>query len=105
MVEGLDKVLAALQEKAASVDDAEVIVGYTAAYGIHVHEDLEAHHPVGEAKFLENPARENRDAYAAIVREALRRRMSVSQALLLAGLQLQRDSQELCPVDTGALRA
>ena len=34
--------------------DAAVDVGYTAAYAVFVHEDLEAKHTNGEAKFLEN---------------------------------------------------
>jgi hypothetical protein len=35
----------------------DVVVGFTAAYAIFVHENLNAHHPVGEAKFLENAVR------------------------------------------------
>ncbi len=29
----------------------------------------------------------------------------MSQGLLVAGLRLQREAMQLCPVDTGALRA
>jgi hypothetical protein len=36
----------------------EVRVGYTAGYALYVHENLKAHHPVGQAKFLEQPARQ-----------------------------------------------
>jgi hypothetical protein len=32
--------------------------GPSAPYGLYVHEDLEAHHPVGQAKFLESAALE-----------------------------------------------
>lgn len=31
----------------------EVIVSYGTDYAVFVHEDLEAHHPIGRAKFLE----------------------------------------------------
>jgi len=37
----------------------EGIIGAIAAYAIFVHEDLEAKHTVGEAKFLENAIRES----------------------------------------------
>jgi len=38
-----------------------VIIGYdqSAAYAPYVHEDLEAHHDVGEAKFLEKAVKKN----------------------------------------------
>lgn len=39
---------------------AEVEVGYTMSYAIYVHEDPNAHHPVGQYKFLEQPARQLR---------------------------------------------
>lgn len=39
---------------------AEVSVGYTASYAVFVHENLEANHPIGQAKFLEQPARDMR---------------------------------------------
>ena len=82
-----------------------VLVGYTQAYALFVHENLEAHHPVGQAKFLEQPAREHRPTMAAIVKDALKRGVPPAKALVMAGLFLQARSQELCPVDTGALKA
>lgn len=45
-----------------------VVVGYTAAYAIFVHENLEARHKEGkEAKFLEKPLREKRDRILGIM--------------------------------------
>lgn len=63
--------------------------------------------PQGRAqpKFLEGPFRRNAKTYAAIVRKALAAGRTMAQALVLAGLQLQRDSQLLVPVDTGNLKA
>ncbi len=61
--------------------------------------------PTGQAKFLEQPARELKDVFAKIVRDAMARKSTLAQALLLAGLRLQRESQKLVPVDTGNLRA
>ncbi len=85
--------------------ETSVIVGYTAEYSIFVHENLEASHKTGkQAKFLETPARQNQDVYAAIVAKALKQGEKSDGALLLAGLKLQTDSQRLVPVDTGNLR-
>lgn len=85
-------------------DDVAVIVGYTANYALFVHENLEARHPVGQAKFLEQPARQNAKEYAAIIKTGYRRTGTLLPGLLLAGLRLQRDSQKLVPIDTGNLK-
>lgn len=42
-------------------------VGYTQNYAVHVHENLSAHHPVGQAKYLEEPARIHRAEMMQIV--------------------------------------
>lgn len=102
-VEGVKELTAKL--KALPDKSASVVVGYTQAYALYVHEDLEAHHPVGQAKFLEEPARTNASRLAAAYVDARRRGLNNEQALLLCALMLQRESQKLCPVDTGALRA
>lgn len=46
-----------------------VVVGFEEEYAIYVHENLEAHHPVGQAKFLEQPLQENTDKYVGHVRD------------------------------------
>lgn len=107
-VEGVNKVIEALEAKKAEAikaSKASVTVGYTQNYAIFVHEDLVAHHSVGQAKFLEQPARTLQDKFRGIIEDALRRKRTMSQALLLAGLTLQRESQKLVPVDTGALKS
>lgn len=81
------------------------VVGYSAAYAVYVHEDLEAHHDVGQAKFLEQPAREESDAIAGTISKALKAGRSMRDAVLLGCLYLLRISQPLVPVDTGNLRA
>lgn len=62
--------------------------------------------PQGRAqpKFLEKPLREKREVLIQIVNAALSRGKTMAQALLLAGLYLQRESQLLVPVDTGNLK-
>lgn len=42
-------------------------IGYDEEYAIFVHENLLAHHPHGQAKFLEQPYRENRAYMQRIV--------------------------------------
>jgi hypothetical protein len=83
---------------------AEGEVGYSQSYARFVHENLEAHHPVGQAKFLEKPARTKRPAMIAIIGKLLKEGKTPKQAVYAALLYLQGQSQALCPVDTGALR-
>lgn len=96
--------LRARAAKAKKDLDGAVLVGYTAQYAIYVHENVEAKHEVGQAKFLEQPARELRPVLMKIVIEAVKAGRTILQGLLLAGLRLQRESQKLCPVDTGNLK-
>lgn len=55
--------------EAESGSNPSVIVGFEEEYAIFVHENLEAHHPVGQAKFLEQPLKENADKYVGHVRD------------------------------------
>lgn len=97
----LEKLIA----KANKGSKGSVIVGYTQKYALVVHENLKAKHAEGkQAKYLEDPARKNRKRYIAIVKQGLEKGLTVTQALLIAGLRLQRDSQLIVPVDTGALK-
>ncbi len=56
-------------------------------------------------KFLEQPAREFQREMASDVRTASKRGVPLIKALIIAGLRLQRESQEIVPIDTGNLRA
>lgn len=106
-VKGVESVVNKLRKLAArsiADDNVSVVVGYTQAYGIYVHENLNAYHPVGQAKFLEQPLRENNQKYIDIVNKVVSKKGTLAQGLLMAGLALQRDSQQLVPVDTGALK-
>lgn len=55
--------------EAESGSNPSVIVGFEEEYAIYVHENLEAHHDVGQAKFLEQPLKENSDKYVKYVRD------------------------------------
>lgn len=103
----MNELVAKLRAKAAAVyksNDVYCDVGFTASYALYVHEDLNAYHKVGQAKFLEVPARELRGDLSNIIVSAITKGKTYGQALLLAGLRLQREAQKNCPVDTGALR-
>lgn len=117
-ISSLEKKLAALGKKYGDTR-SEVIVGYEAEYAAKIHEDIEMKWagkprasgigvywgPHGQAKFLEQPARENAKKYASIVKTILEAGGTMTQALYTAGLELQRDSQELVPVEHGNLKA
>jgi hypothetical protein len=55
--------------EAESGSNPSVIVGFEEEYAIYVHENLEANHDVGQAKFLEQPLKENSDKYVGHVRD------------------------------------
>jgi hypothetical protein len=133
-VERLRSVLRALEKlerESMRKNTGDVIVGFSASYALHVHEapmklkgklrgakkgskrgtyrgkfwDPQA---TARNKFLEEPARTKQREMAARVLEVARRRkskMSLTQALLIAGLYLQREAQKLVPVETGNLKA
>lgn len=84
----------------------KVLVGYTAAYAIFVHENLEANHPNGgQAKYLEQPAREYRAWMAEMIKIEMSKGRTMNEGMVAAGLFLQAESQKLVPVDTGLLKS
>ena len=113
---GVDQVLKNLsrkQREALEANNAEARVGYTANYAVFVHENLDIKHPMhgsrdcgGKAKFLEDPARElnNSGELGSIISRAIKGGAKLQQALYLAALRIQRESQLQVPVDTGNLR-
>lgn len=106
-IEGLKKVVEVLRDRAAKIKtegQASVVVGYTQNYAIYVHENMTAKHPIGQAKFLEGPARRLSPEIKAIILGELKNGRTIAQALLKAGLYLQRESQKIVPIDTGALK-
>ena len=106
-IQGLRAVAAALRARRAKSleqDQVSVSVGYTQNYAVYVHENMQAVHPVGKSKYLEDPARRLSPDLARIVREAMQRGATMLQALMFAGLRLQRESMREVPVDTGALK-
>lgn len=77
--------------------------GYAAQYAIYVHENLEAFHPIGNAKFLEGPIRRYRGEMAKIIKQKLLQKRSLEDALTAALEFLREKSQDEVPIDTGFL--
>jgi len=103
-VEDLLRVLGRYAQRAGRTA-ASVSVIYDSPYGIFVHERLDVHHPTGQAKFLEQPARQKTREMAAATALAWRAGRTWPEAIRAAAEVLLEASQELVPVDTGALRA
>lgn len=104
-VREVQAVLKKLAAKYSGQPKASVTVGFTQKYAINVHENLEVPHNVGEAKYLEKPARALAPVLKDIILKAVSTGVKLETALLMVGLRLQRDAQLLTPVDTGALKA
>lgn len=102
----VQQTLAKMAISAKAEHDKSVIVGYTAQYALYVHENLQSAHPVGQAKFLEQPARElsNSGRLQDIIEKAYKNGASLQDSLVLGALRIQRDSQQLVPIDTGNLK-
>ena len=107
-VEGLTQLQSTLRRLAleARAGNVDVVVGYSQDYAIYVHEDLDAAHAEGtQAKFLEEPMRRMRPELLRVVARVYNQTHNLVAALMTAGLKLQRASQKIVPVDTGALKA
>ena len=104
MIEGAKLLAANLKLLSMKYKRCVIRVGYTAPYAIFVHENMEAQHPQGQAKFLEQPMRELRNDIRDLVAEELRDGAPLDETLRLAGDMLLKASQELVPVATGTLR-
>ena len=106
-LDGAGRLIEKLRAMAARArKDSRVVgvVGYTQSYSVYVHEDLEAEHEVGKARYLIDPARRLSKELGRIIREAMSRGATLAQGILTACLRLQRESQKEVPVDTGALK-
>ncbi len=103
----LKQTLAKFMEHPDAVKGESVITGYTAAYAVHVHENLEARHKPGkQAQYLVSPARTlaNTGELRRIISQAAAKNVKLQQACYMAALRIQRESQKIVPVDTGNLR-
>lgn len=107
-VYNLDRILTELRKRRAKagLDGLSTLkVGYSASYAVPVHERLDVHHNIGQAKFLEQPMRTEQSAMAKIIRNNLvGRHSTLKHAHLEAAKHLIKVSLQLVPVDTGVLR-
>lgn len=84
--------------------EESVTVGFTQRYALWVHE-VQANHVVGQWKYLETPARAMRTTISALISASMRKGLTMMQSLMFGGLRLQREAQQITPVDTSALKA
>lgn len=109
-VTGVSQVLAnfkKLETKAMRDSQSAVGVGFggeEAFYALYVHENIQAHHPIGQAKFLEQPMRTMRRQMTEMIARYLKAGKPMEQALFYAGNALLQAAIALCPIKTGALR-
>jgi hypothetical protein len=125
-IQGLTQLVEKLRDMAAKArkdNDAVVALSFTAEGAIYVHEMMEPKtlglgvpRPSGLGefwgppqygpKYLENTVREltNAGELARIVREGLKRKLTMAQALVVAVLRIQRDTQMRIPVEHDHLR-
>lgn len=107
-IQGISQVNRLLNNKKSQLGRGKqsVLVGYGGTeevdYAIYVHEDLEARHPTGQAKFLEE-APYSVEELAEIVSDSLKEGDSLLDGLEKAGKLVLERSQPLVPQDTGAL--
>lgn len=80
-----------------------IVVGYSQSYALEVHERTDIRHKVGQSKYLEAAARNNTSDIQNTLRQSPRDKLA--ENMLKAGLLIQRESQQLVPVDTSALKA
>lgn len=100
------KNLKRIKEQAQREIKATFQVTYTAPYAVYVHEDLTAKHPNGgQAKFLEQPMRDNALKMSKMVKDLIQKEgQSLRTALLIVGHWLLQESKKLVPVDSGKLK-
>lgn len=103
-IPGIQDLLKKRQTSLGSKVLNSIDIGYTAPYAIYVHEDLQANHTVGQAKFLEQPLRQNIQKVVANVSRAVASGRPLSEALLAEGKRIEILSKQLVPVDTGYLK-
>lgn len=99
-------VVARLTEKSLKgKKEISMSVMYDTDYALYVHEDLTKNHPVGQAKFLEEPAKKMTQEMADIVYRSVKAKNGLKEGVERAVKKLLKASQDLVPVDKGNLKA
>lgn len=107
-VSGIDRLRRKLKRKQrdlrSSAPKENVEVGYTQSYALAVHEVPANHDPGKRDKYLTGPLRDEEQNIRRVIAEETRQN-DLATGLLMGALYLQRKSQEVVPIDTGALKA
>lgn len=101
---GLEDLNNELSEMELKLGENKVVeVSFGTNYGLYVHEDMEASHVNGEAKYLTKAA----DLEESAVIENFKKLIKIADlglTLFSCGAMIQRRAQKLVPVDTGNLK-
>lgn len=104
-IDGVDKVIVSIEKMSIKGKKKLTLnIGYEADYAIYVHENLNARHINGRAKFLEKPARMLSKKISDMVKDTLQRKRGLEEGLMKSGNMLLDASKKEVPVDTGNLR-
>lgn len=96
----LVKKIQGMQTHAKRQAKPKFAVVYTAPYSVYVHEDLEAFHPNGQAKFLEEPTRTRSKEIGRRVVQVYKSTHSLRRAVRAGTNLLKWFSQQLVPKKT-----
>lgn len=100
----LEKIGKRVAKAIANQGRVSYVVGYTQNYALPVHEKLDVYHPVGKAQYLIDPFRDMKKMAGKLIAAYMKQGKTINEALLLVALEVQAQSQEEVPVDTGALK-
>lgn len=107
-ITGVDKLreqMSSRIQKATKLSKAVGYVGYSAEYANYVHENMEAFHRVGQAKYLTTAINKFLPKMTNMLKEELKDGGDPKAAIQKVLLAIKYESQKLVPVDTGFLRS
>ena len=101
----LQKRLQRMRAESKTEDNTSVTVGFSQNYAVWVHE-VRANHKDGKQwHYLSTPARQLESELGQIILTAYKTTGNMLKSLLVAGMRLQREAQQIVPIDTAALKA
>lgn len=104
-IEEVNRKLQALANRSKQKDAGSLVVGFSQNYAIYVHEVPARHKEGKQWKYLETVVRRLAPQIPRLVEATYLVTGSLYAGLLKAASRIQREAQEIVPIDTGALRA
>ena len=101
----LQKKLQQMEKKSKADANVGVTVGFCQNYAVWVHERQATHKEGKQWKYLSTPARQLESELGQIILTVYKTTGNMLKSLLVAGMRLQREAQQIVPIDTAALKA